>query len=106
MAKYLFQISYTTEGVRGVLADGGSKRKQVATQLTKSLGGKMESFYFAFGGTDLFCIVDVPDHAAAAAAALTIGASGAASVTTTVLMTPAEVDDACSRTVKYTPPGT
>lgn len=105
MAKYLFQVCYTTEGLRGVLAEGGSKRKQAATQLFKSLGGKMESMYFAFGGTDAYCIAEVPDNVSAAAGAMLVSASGAASVTTTVLMTPAEVDEACSKSGKYRPPG-
>jgi len=34
-----------------------------------------------------------------------VGASGAARVTTTVLMTPAEVDEAATRGGKYRPPG-
>lgn len=105
MAKYLFQVSYTVDGVRGVLAEGGSKRKQAATALFKSLGGKLESMHFAFGGTDVYCIAEVPDHATAAAGAMMVSASGAASVTTTVLMSVAEVDEACAKSGKYRPPG-
>ena len=31
----------------------------------ESAGGKLESFYFAFGATDAYVIVDLPDNVAA-----------------------------------------
>jgi hypothetical protein len=43
----------------------------------------------------------VPDHSGAVALSLTVNASGAVSVKTTVLMTPEEVDTAAKKTVKY-----
>jgi len=105
MPKYLVQGSYTAEGTQGLLKDGGSKRRKAAEALTKSLGGRLEAFYFAFGETDAFAIVDVPDNVSAAAAALTIAASGAVRVRTTVLITPEEMDQAAKKTVSYRPPG-
>ena len=105
MPKYLFQVSFTAEGTRGVLAEGGTKRKQAVAQLMKSLGGKLETMYFAFGSSDSFRIAELPDHASAAAGTMLVGASGAGRVTTTVLMTPAEIDEACARQGKYRPPG-
>src|SRR5258706_15979147 len=76
MAKYLLQGSYTAEGSKGLLKDGGSKRRAAAKTLVESLGGKIECLYFAFGETDVLAIIDMPDSASAAAASLTIGASG------------------------------
>ena len=105
MAKYLFQASYTAEGVRGLMKDGGSKRKAVIEATCKSLGGRLEVFYHAFGDTDVFAIVDLPDNASTAAASLAVTASGAATVRTTVLMTPEEMDQAVRKTVGYQPPG-
>lgn len=106
MAKYLFIGKYTAEGANGVIKDGGSKRRQVAEQLMTSLGGSMEAFYFGFGDDDFYVIADLPDHAAAAAGSLTVGASGALGVRTVVLMTAEEVDEAARRSVDYSPPGT
>ena len=40
-----------------------------------------------------------------AAIMLTIGTSGSATGSTTVLLTPQEVDDAVNRDIAYTPPG-
>jgi uncharacterized protein with GYD domain len=105
MAKYLLQASYTADGAKGLLKDGGSKRLAAAKTLVESLGGKIECMYFAFGQVDVVAIVDMPDSASAAAASLTIGASGGLSGKMTVLLTPEELDRATKKSAKYTPPG-
>lgn len=105
MAKYLLHVNYTLDGVKGVLAKGGSARKAAAAAAAKSAGGKVESFYFAFGETDVYVVADMPDNAAAAALALTVSAGGGATVSTTVLLTPEEIDTAAGTNVKYKPPG-
>ena len=66
-------------------------------ELLAAVGRKAESFYYAFGDTNAFVIVDVPDNVTAAAVALTVGASGAVTLKTTVLMTAEEVDQATKK---------
>ena len=105
MAKYLLEVSYLPEGAKGILKDGGTKRRQVVEAAIKANGGKLEAFYFAFGKNDAYLIVDAPDHITVAATNLAVNASGAASVKTTVLLTPEEIDQASKKTVNYTPPG-
>ena len=105
MPKYLLQGSYTAEGAKGLLKDGGSKRRAAAKTLIESLGGKIECIYFAFGKTDVIAIVDMPDSASAAAASLAIGASGGLTSRLTVLLTPEEIDQAGKKSASYTPPG-
>lgn len=105
MPKYLLQVSYTLEGTRGLMKDGGSKRRDAARALVESLGGKLESFYFAFGNTDAFAIADLPDDVAAASASLTVTGSGGAKSTVTVLQTPEQVDEVTKKSPSYTPPG-
>jgi uncharacterized protein with GYD domain len=105
MAKYLLHVNYTLDGVKGLLAKGGSARKTAAAAAAKSAGGKVESFYFAFGETDVYVVADMPDNAAAAALALTVSAGGGATVSTTVLLSPEEIDTAAGANVKYKPPG-
>lgn len=105
MPKYMLQVNYTLDGIRGVLAKGGSARKAAAQAAAKSAGGKVESFDFAFGSTDVIVIANLPDNAAAAALALTVSAGGGATVTTTVLLTPEEIDQAANADVRYKPPG-
>jgi uncharacterized protein with GYD domain len=105
MPKYLLQISYTLDGVKGVVAKGGSARRAAGQAAAESVGGTLDSIYFAFGDTDVFAIADLPDNAAAAALALRVSASGGATVRTVVLLTPEEIDAATSQKVQYTPPG-
>ena len=105
MAKYLFQVNYVGEGVKGLLKDGGPKRRTVVEKFFKSLGAALEAFYYAFGETDLYIIADFPDHATAASAALTVVATGTVTVKTTVLLTPEELDRAAKKKPTYSPPG-
>ena len=105
MAKYLWQASYTAEGAKGVLKDGGTGRVQAVEKVLAGLGGTLEAAYFAFGDDDFVGIVDIPDHSSAAAVSLTVGATGAVRVKTTVLLTPEEVDAAAKKSIDYTPPG-
>jgi uncharacterized protein with GYD domain len=105
MPKYLSRTSYTAEGLKGLLKDGGTKRKQAMEQMAKSLGGKLEAFYYAFGDDDLYAIWDVPDNVNVAAASLMVNASGVAKAKITVLLTPEEIDRAAKMSVDYSPPG-
>ena len=105
MPKYLIKANYTAEGVKGLMKDGGLKRKQAAEAAVKSTGGTLEGFYFAFGEADALVIVDAPDNASIAAASLAIGASGLVKATTVVLLTPEEIDQAVKKNASYTPPG-
>jgi uncharacterized protein with GYD domain len=105
MPKYLFQTSYTPDGTKGLLKEGGTKRREAAEQVAKALGGKIEAFYYAFGDTDTFVIADLPDHTSAAAVSLAVAASGAATAKTTVLFSPEEMDQATRKSVSYRPPG-
>lgn len=105
MPKYLVMASYTAEGAKGLLKDGGTKRRQVAEAALESVGGRVESFYFAFGDHDAFVVIDAPDNASVAAASLAISASGAVHTRTVVLLTPEEIDQASKKSTTYTPPG-
>lgn len=105
MPKYLLEVNYTLDGVKGVRSGGGSARVAAATELIESLGGTVESFYFAFGGTDVFVIADLPDNAAAAASSLAVTAGGGATGRVVVLLTPEEIDAAANRQTSYRPPG-
>ena len=105
MPKYLAHVSYTVDGLKGLLKDGGTKRREVVVKLSESLGGKLESFYYALGEDDLFAIFDFPENVSATSASLIVNASGAATVKMTALLTPEEVDEAVKKSVAYSPPG-
>jgi uncharacterized protein with GYD domain len=105
MAKYLIKSTYTTEGTKGLLKEGGSGRRAAVAQMVQGMGGKLEAFYFAFGETDVFSIIDVPDAVSAAALSLAVNSKGGAQVSITPLITPEEIDAACKKSVAYRAPG-
>lgn len=105
MGKYLFHGSFTTDGLRGIQKEGGTSRTEAVTTLAQSLGGSLESYYFAFGDDSYFVVVDLPDDESAAACALAVAASGAVSNSTIKLLTPAQVDAAVKLSPKYRAPG-
>jgi uncharacterized protein with GYD domain len=105
MPKYLIVGSYSDEGLKGLLKEGGSKRRDAAEQSVKGLGGRLEAFYYAFGEHDFVVIADLPSNVDATALSLTANMSGTVKSGMTVLITPEEVDQATKRTVKFRPPG-
>ncbi len=105
MPRYMIHVSYTAQGAQGLMKEGGSGRRQMVTDLLEAVGGKLESFYFAFGEDDAYVICEVPDNETAAAISLSVSGAGAARAKTTVLMTPEEVDRATSKTINYRAPG-
>ena len=106
MPKYLIKASYSPEGIKGVMAKGGSARVEAIEKMVSGVGGSVEAAYFAFGSDDIVLIVEAPSNAAVAAVAGAVGGTGAVSnYETVVLLAPDELDDAANLTVAYTPPG-
>jgi uncharacterized protein with GYD domain len=105
MPKYLFEASYTPEGVEGIRKAGAASRAAAVSDMCSGLGGKLDSFHFAFGDVDAFVVCDLPDDEAAAAAAFAVGASTTTRIRTVKLLTIEEADAAISRSASYRPPG-
>jgi uncharacterized protein with GYD domain len=105
MPKYLFEASYTSEGLAGLKKAGAPSRAKAVNDMVAGLGGSLETFHFAFGDVDAYVVVELPDDEAAAAAAFTIGASATTRVKTVKLLTLDEADAAIGRSVSYRPPG-
>ena len=105
MPKYLFLGSYSPEGLKGLLAEGGTRRLEAARQALKSAGGALESFYFAFGDDDFYITVDLPGNVAATAVSFVGNVSGTFRIQTIPLITPEEVDEAVAKHVDFRPPG-
>ena len=105
MAKFLVKASYTAEGAEGIQSAGGKSRRDAVAKMAEGLGGSLESFYFAFGETDAYVVLDMPDNASAAAASIAVNATGAAGAEVVVLLTPEEIDAAAKLSVDYRPPG-
>ena len=105
MKKYLIKASYNANGVKGLIEDGGTQRKLVVQKMLAGLGGKLESFYYAFGEHDVYAVSELPDDVTAAAVVMTINSTGLVSVSTTVLLTPEDIDAASKKSVSYRAPG-
>jgi uncharacterized protein with GYD domain len=101
MAKYLIEASYTAEGLKGVLKEGGSARREAVSAALKGLGGRIESMYYAFGDTDVYVIVEAADNVTMAALAMGIAATGTVAIKTTALLTVEEIDQASKKTLSY-----
>jgi uncharacterized protein with GYD domain len=105
MPKYLIRGSYSGQGWKGLMEEGGSKRREAAEESIKGMGGRLEAFYYAFGDDDFVIIADLPSNVDASALSLTANASGAVKSRMTVLITPEEIDQATKERVKFRPPG-
>jgi len=105
MAKFLWTASYTSDGVKGVLKEGGTGRRAAVEKVVEGLGGKVEGFYFALGEHDVYVIAELPDTVTATAVSLTVNASGVVALQTVELLTPEQVDEASKKSVEYRPPG-
>jgi uncharacterized protein with GYD domain len=105
MPKYMFKANYSQSGLEGLTAEGGTGRLKAVEAAAASVGGALESMYYAFGDTDLYAIADLPDDEAAASLALKVAVSGFAQPETIKLLTPEQVDEALRRGVSYRPPG-
>ena len=105
MTKFLITATYNEDGVKGLLKVGGTNRKEAIAKMIKDLGGNLEAFYFAFGDYDVYAIAELPDTKSAAALALTINASGLVNLSTTLLLSPEEIDNATKMSINYRQPG-
>jgi len=105
MPKYLWKASYTQAGVKGVVDEGGTGRKAAVEELVTGAGGTVEAFYFAFGGSDVYVIADLPDERTALAISMAVNGVGAVTLETVPLIDAADVDAAAKQSVSYRPPG-
>ncbi|HNR01782.1 MAG TPA: GYD domain-containing protein [Anaerolineaceae bacterium] len=105
MQKYLFYGTYTPEGYKGLLAEGGKGRAEAVKVAAESMGGSVEAFYFSFGENDFYVIVNLPDNVNATAFTLTGNVSESFKMKTVILLAPEELDAALKIKVNYRMPG-
>lgn len=105
MPKYLFEGTYVGPGIKGLMQEGGSKRRDALTEALSSVGGTLESFYYAFGYYDVIGVFEVPDDASAAALSLLVNSTGAVNVRLKPLLSVEDIDEAVKKTPSYRAPG-
>ncbi|MDP6823590.1 MAG: GYD domain-containing protein [Dehalococcoidia bacterium] len=90
MARYLIQVSYTSESWATQVANPTNRLEAVANMLAPA-GIKFVDSYYAFGEFDMVVIADGPDNVSTAAGVIAVAAGGAVSkLQTTPLLTPEE----------------
>jgi uncharacterized protein with GYD domain len=105
MSKYLFEANYVGDGIKGLMREGGTKRRDAVVEALKSVDGSLESFYYAFGETDVVGVFDIPDQANAVALSLMINSTGAVNLHLKPLLSAEDLDEAAKKTPSYRPPG-
>ena len=74
----MFQGCYTSAAIASMVKKP-QDRTAAVRELTKSLGGKLEGFWLAFGEMDFIVIAELPDSQSAAAFALAAESRGSIS---------------------------
>ncbi len=74
MATYISLIRFTEQGIKGIKDSGN--RIDAARKAYQAAGGKLKEVYSVMGQYDIVVIAEVPDDAAAARLALSLGALG------------------------------
>ncbi|MET7618139.1 GYD domain-containing protein [Streptomyces sp. NPDC005408] len=105
MSKYLIKAKLTVDGLKGLLKEGGTARREVVERMVQSVGGQLESMNWAFGEEDVYVVVDLPSNVSAAAVGLVTSAAGGVRTSVVVLLTPEEIDEAVRQKVEYRGPG-
>ena len=105
MTKYLFEANYVGDGIKGLMQEGGTRRREALVEALKSVGGSLDCFYYAFGDIDVLGVLDAPSDADAAALSLMINSTGSVDVRLKPLMTVEDIDAAAKKTPSYRAPG-
>ena len=105
MAKFLVHGSYTAEGLKGLIKEKASGRRDALAKAAESVGGKLEALYYSLGDDDAVAILDVPSLEAVTTICIAASASGLVRTRTTALLTVEETDRALQRTANYRAPG-
>jgi uncharacterized protein with GYD domain len=105
MPRYLIEGSYTDDGTKGLVQEGGSRRRDTVAKMMEGMGGTLEAFYYTFGNRDVIAIYSAPDDVSALALSMAVNQSGKVTVTTHPLLSVEDVDRAAKKSVGYRPPG-
>ncbi len=107
MPYYMTQVSYNSHSWEAQVKNPEDRSKIIGT-LLEAAGGRLISFFYAFGEYDIVLIMETPDNATVASVVIAASAGGAIrNIKTTVLMSAEEGLDAIKKagSIAYSPPG-
>lgn len=106
MPHYLLQAAYTGEGWAAQVGNPRNAADRLRP-IIESVGGSLETMYYAFGDYDIIAFCRFPDNASAGAVSIAAAAGGAVKIhSTTPLMTVEEGMEMMRKAgaTGYTPP--
>jgi uncharacterized protein with GYD domain len=95
--RYLVRAVLTTEGLKSLQKQSPTALKAAVAKFDESVGGKLEFWYFDYGESTAYSIVDFPDEIAAATAQAAANAGGFARVTFRPVLSAEELDKAVAK---------
>ena len=95
--RYLVRAALTAEGLKNLQKQPPTALKAGVAKFVESVGGKLEFWYFDYGGATAYSVIQYPDEIAAATAQLSTNAAGFARVTIRPLLTAEEMDKAVEK---------
>ena len=104
MTKYLFEANYVGDGIKGLMREGGTKRRDAVGG--PQIGGRLaRQLLLRLWGHRRPGRLRYPRQANAAALSLMINSTGAVNLRLKPLMTPEDIDEAAKKTPSYRAPG-
>ncbi|MFN0093011.1 MAG: GYD domain-containing protein [Acidimicrobiales bacterium] len=107
MARYLLHGRYDAQMTQGLLAGGAASRRDAVQALAASVGGSViDEIRWAFGGTESYVLMELPDDEAAHAIVLTVTSVPGTSWADAIKLLDADsVDRAIAKSAAFRPPG-
>jgi uncharacterized protein with GYD domain len=78
--RYLVRADLTAEGIKNLQKQPPTALKAGVAKFVESIGGKLEFWFFDYGESTAYSVIDYPDEIAAATAQLSTNAAGFARV--------------------------
>jgi uncharacterized protein with GYD domain len=97
LQRYLVRAVLTAEGLKNLQKQPPTALKAGVAKFVESIGGKLEFWFFDYGESTAYSVIDYPDEIAAATAQLSTNAAGFARVTIRPLLSAEEMDKAVAK---------
>jgi uncharacterized protein with GYD domain len=95
--RYLVRAELTPEGIKNLQKQPPTALKAGVAKFVESVGGKLEFWFFDYGESTAYSVINYPDEVAAATAQLSTNVAGFARVRIRPLLSAEEMDKAVAK---------
>jgi uncharacterized protein with GYD domain len=95
--RYLVRADLTPEGIKNLQKQPPTALKAGVAKFVESVGGKLEFWFFDYGESTAYSVIEYPDEVAAATAQLSTNAAGFARVRIRPLLSAEDMDKAVAK---------